>query len=59
MQVLNNDINSGLVDPRSIVCLVIDEAHRARGNHAYCQCVRELAAATRQHRILALSATPG
>lgn len=58
-QIVNNDINSGLVDPRSIVCLVVDEAHRARGNQAYCQVMREMAAATRHFRVLALTATPG
>uniref|UniRef100_A0ACB8G6K6 Uncharacterized protein n=1 Tax=Sphaerodactylus townsendi TaxID=933632 RepID=A0ACB8G6K6_9SAUR len=42
-----------------IKCLVIDEAHRALGNHAYCQVVTELCKYTRQFRILALSATPG
>ena len=34
-QVLNNDLNGGAVSARSIVLCVVDEAHRARGNHAY------------------------
>jgi len=57
--IVRNDINLGLIDPRRIVCLVVDEAHRARGNHAYCTLVREIAAATSHFRLLALSATPG
>ncbi|KAK7505416.1 hypothetical protein BaRGS_00003161 [Batillaria attramentaria] len=45
--------------PQDVKCLVIDEAHKALGNHAYCQVVRELVKYTRQFRVLALSATPG
>ncbi|RZC73544.1 hypothetical protein C5167_049023 [Papaver somniferum] len=44
---------------KNIVCLVIDEAHRATGNYAYCVVVRELMAVPVQFRILALTATPG
>uniref|UniRef100_A0A8C7SBF3 Fanconi anemia group M protein n=1 Tax=Oncorhynchus mykiss TaxID=8022 RepID=A0A8C7SBF3_ONCMY len=42
-----------------VLCVVIDEAHKALGNHAYCQVVRQLGSQTQQFRILALSATPG
>jgi ERCC4-related helicase len=42
-----------------IVCLVVDEAHRAQGNYAYCKVVREIASVTRHFRILALTASPG
>uniref|UniRef100_A0A665UZR2 FA complementation group M n=1 Tax=Echeneis naucrates TaxID=173247 RepID=A0A665UZR2_ECHNA len=42
-----------------IMCVVIDEAHKALGNHAYCQVIRQLGSQTQQFRILALSATPG
>ncbi|XP_048129924.1 DEAD-box ATP-dependent RNA helicase FANCM isoform X2 [Rhodamnia argentea] len=42
-----------------LVCLVIDEAHRASGNYSYCVVVRELIARPVQLRILALTATPG
>ncbi|XP_058088420.1 DEAD-box ATP-dependent RNA helicase FANCM isoform X2 [Magnolia sinica] len=42
-----------------VVCLVIDEAHRAMGNYSYCVAVRELMAVPVLLRILALTATPG
>ena len=39
--------------------LIVDEAHKAQGDYAYCQVVRELVRAESQTRIVALSATPG
>nr|XP_017237619.1 PREDICTED: Fanconi anemia group M protein homolog isoform X2 [Daucus carota subsp. sativus] len=58
-QVLERDIESGTCLVERIVCLVIDEAHRATGNYSYCVVVRKLLADNVQLRILALSATPG
>ncbi|KAL5973593.1 hypothetical protein ACLOJK_030246 [Asimina triloba] len=58
-QVLEKDIQSGTCLVKQVVCLVIDEAHRATGNYSYCVAVRELMAALVQLRILALTATPG
>ncbi|XP_027911773.1 DEAD-box ATP-dependent RNA helicase FANCM-like isoform X2 [Vigna unguiculata] len=58
-QVLEKDIHSGTCLVKYLVCLVIDEAHRAMGNYAYCEAVRELMAVPAQLRILALTATPG
>jgi ATP-dependent DNA helicase MPH1 len=58
-QTLSNDIKSGLLDPKSIVCLVIDEAHRGTGNYAYIECVTFIRKKNPSFRILALSATPG
>ncbi|KAM4663535.1 Fanconi anemia group M protein [Discoglossus pictus] len=58
-QVMVNDLTRGACPAPDIKCLVIDEAHKALGNHAYCQVVRELSNYTTQYRILALSATPG
>ena len=58
-QILNNDLKSGLCPAKDLVCLVVDEAHRATGNYAYSQVVRELEPINRDVRILALSATPG
>ncbi|XP_047175299.1 DEAD-box ATP-dependent RNA helicase FANCM-like [Vigna umbellata] len=58
-QVLEKDIHSGTCLVKCLVCLVIDEAHRAMGNYAYCEAVRELMAVPVQLRILALTATPG
>ena len=36
-QVLQNDLNRGSCKAEQIVLLVADEAHKALGNHAYCQ----------------------
>uniref|UniRef100_A0A4X2KQY8 ATP-dependent RNA helicase FANCM n=1 Tax=Vombatus ursinus TaxID=29139 RepID=A0A4X2KQY8_VOMUR len=58
-QVMINDLCRGACPAVKIKCLVIDEAHKALGNYAYCQVVRELVKYTKHFRILALSATPG
>ncbi|WOK97359.1 hypothetical protein Cni_G06067 [Canna indica] len=58
-QVFEKDIQSGICLVKQLVCLVIDEAHRALGNYSYCVAVRELMAVPVQLRILALTATPG
>ncbi|XP_076944817.1 DEAD-box ATP-dependent RNA helicase FANCM-like [Bidens hawaiensis] len=58
-QVLEKDIQSGTCPVKQLVCLVIDEAHRASGNHSYCVAVRKLMAVPVHLRILALTATPG
>lgn len=36
-QVMMNDLLKQVCRAKSIKCLVIDEAHKAMGNHAYCQ----------------------
>lgn len=58
-QTLSNDLKSGLCDARSIVCLVVDEAHRGTGNYAYGECVSLIRKTNPSLRVLALSATPG
>ncbi|NWW97224.1 FANCM protein, partial [Rhynochetos jubatus] len=58
-QIMVNDLSRGTCPAVEIKCVVIDEAHKALGNHAYCQVVRELSKYTDQFRVLALSATPG
>ncbi|CAH2035553.1 unnamed protein product [Thlaspi arvense] len=58
-QVLEKDIQSGTCLTNYLVCLVVDEAHRALGNYSYSVVVRELMAVPVQLRILALTATPG
>lgn len=40
-QVLQNDLNRGSCKAEEVVLLVADEAHKALGNHAYCQ-VRQI-----------------
>ncbi|KAI9144812.1 hypothetical protein BKA69DRAFT_744589 [Paraphysoderma sedebokerense] len=58
-QIIQNDLQRGTCPAESIVCLVVDEAHRAQGNHAYTEVVREMMKRNKDFRILALSATPG
>lgn len=57
-QVVENDLAAGIVDPKLVVLLVIDEAHRAKGNYAYNNVVKFLNRFNRSYRILALTATP-
>ena len=57
-QTLQKDIESGLFDCAKIVLLVIDEAHRATGNYAYCRIIQMLEVQNVGFRILSLSATP-
>nr|XP_049694549.1 Fanconi anemia group M protein [Helicoverpa armigera] len=59
-QVIYNDMKSGICPCDKVRCLVIDEAHRARGNYAYCQIISTLDDMNHKiYRVLALSATPG
>ena len=58
-QTMENDIASSVLPAKDVVCLVIDEAHRAKGKHAYCGVVRMLWDRNVSFRLLALTATPG
>ena len=58
-QTFANDLETGVCPARAVVCLVLDEAHRATGNYAYVTAVRRLVDAGVKFRVLALSATPG
>ena len=58
-QTLQNDLASGIADPKRITLLVVDEAHRATGNYAYCTVVSFLRRFNKSFRVLALTATPG
>ncbi len=57
-QTLQKDIEKGIFDCSKIVLLVIDEAHRATGNYAYCRIIQMLEALNIGFRIVSLSATP-
>ena len=58
-QTLMNDLTNGRCNPKSIVCIVIDEAHRATGQYAYTTAIQEISMHSANFRVLALSATPG
>ncbi|KAH1950448.1 3'-5' DNA helicase [Aspergillus fumigatus] len=58
-QTLVNDLKSGIADPKRIVLLVVDEAHRATGGYAYVEVVKFLKRYNKSFRVLALTATPG
>lgn len=54
-----NDLGTGILSPKNVKCVVVDEAHKATGNHAYHQVVEKLKQTKTIFRMLALSATPG
>ncbi|KAL9093763.1 MAG: hypothetical protein Q9159_000064 [Coniocarpon cinnabarinum] len=58
-QTVHHDFQSGIADPKKLVLLVVDEAHRATGNYAYVQLVRFVRRFNPSFRVLALTATPG
>jgi len=58
-QTLQNDLSSGIADPKKIVLIVVDEAHRATGNYAYVTVIKFMRRFNKSFRILALTATPG
>jgi ATP-dependent DNA helicase MPH1 len=58
-QTLLNDLSHGYADPKRIVLLVIDEAHRAVGEYAYAKVTKLIRRFSNSIRVLALTATPG
>lgn len=58
-QTLMNDLSKGIANPKKIVLLVIDEAHRATGNYAYVKVIEFIRRFSKSFRVLALTATPG
>lgn len=58
-QTVENDLKSGIADPKRIALLVVDEAHRATGKYAYTSVVQILRRFNKSFRVLALTATPG
>ncbi|KAB8302772.1 hypothetical protein EYC80_006119 [Monilinia laxa] len=58
-QTVENDLKNGIADPKRIVLLVVDEAHRATGKYAYTSLVQFLRRFNKSFRVLALTATPG
>ncbi|KAK4698102.1 ATP-dependent DNA helicase MPH1, partial [Lecanoromycetidae sp. Uapishka_2] len=58
-QTIVNDLKTGICDPKRLVLLVVDEAHRATGGYAYVEVVKFLRRFNTNFRVLALTATPG
>ncbi|KAJ5894977.1 hypothetical protein N7495_006668 [Penicillium taxi] len=58
-QTLINDLKTGIADPKRIILVVVDEAHRATGGYAYVEVVSFLRRFNNSFRVLALTATPG
>ncbi|KAL8693829.1 MAG: hypothetical protein Q9218_001429 [Villophora microphyllina] len=58
-QTIINDLKTGICDPKKLVLLVVDEAHRATGGYAYVEVVQFLRRFNESFRVLALTATPG
>ncbi|OAP57706.1 fanconi anemia group M protein [Fonsecaea erecta] len=58
-QTLINDLKHGYCDPKRIVLIVVDEAHKATGSYAYVEVVKFLRRFNSSFRVLALTATPG
>lgn len=58
-QILKNDVATGRFPGRQLVCLVVDEAHRATGKADPVTAVAALRKMGARFRLLALSATPG
>ena len=58
-QTIVNDLKTGICDPKKLVLLVVDEAHRATGGYAYTEVVKFLRRFNQSFRVLALTATPG
>ena len=65
-QTLQNDLTSGILSESAhqIVLVILDEAHKATGDHSYVQCLQFLMDASLpgrrpKFRIVGLSATPG
>ncbi|KAH0162614.1 P-loop containing nucleoside triphosphate hydrolase protein, partial [Aureobasidium melanogenum] len=58
-QTIINDLKTGLCDPKRLVLIVVDEAHRATGNYAYVEVIKFVRRFNTSFRVLALTATPG
>jgi len=58
-QVMLSDLGRGSCQPEDVRCIVVDEAHKALGNHAYAQVIETIFQKNKYFRVLALSATPG
>lgn len=58
-QTVMNDLKTGISDPKKLVLLVVDEAHKATGGYAYTEVIAFVRRFNSSFRVLALTATPG
>ncbi|KAK4499186.1 hypothetical protein PRZ48_009699 [Zasmidium cellare] len=58
-QTVINDLKTGICDPKKLVLLVVDEAHKATGGYAYTEVIAFMRRFNSSFRVLALTATPG
>ncbi|CAG9808563.1 unnamed protein product [Chironomus riparius] len=58
-QVIQSDLKEGLFPSTSIRLLVFDEAHKAKGDYAYCKVIEAIYRVNNKFRVLALTATAG
>jgi len=58
-QVIKNDLERGRYDLKHVSLIIFDEAHRTRGNYAYCFISTEYINACKDPLILGLTASPG
>ncbi|KAF2403985.1 P-loop containing nucleoside triphosphate hydrolase protein [Trichodelitschia bisporula] len=58
-QTFLNDLTTGTADPKKIVLVVVDEAHRGTGGYAYVKVIKFIRRFNESFRVLALTATPG
>ena len=58
-QVIKNDLERGRYDLKHVSLIIFDEAHRTRGNYAYCFISAEYVNSCQDPLILGLTASPG
>jgi ERCC4-related helicase len=58
-QTVQKDLESSTCPAQEVVCVVLDEAHRAAGKYAYVNVINLLEHSGSKFRVLGLSATPG
>ncbi|KAK4629647.1 ATP-dependent DNA helicase mph1 [Fulvia fulva] len=58
-QTVINDLKTGICDPKKLILLVVDEAHKATGGYAYTEVIAFMRRFNSSFRVLALTATPG
>lgn len=58
-QTIENDVLSNKISLENVSLLVIDEAHRATGDYAYCFLAKNYLSSASHPRLLALTASPG